>query len=224
MLENLININTKMIVLNYPNNPTGKILDSHLLEKIVSIAREYNLFILSDEVYLDYSFGQYNSILDYQYDKSIMVSSFSKTYAMTGFRVGYGIGNTNIISQMRKVQATSITSVAEPMQYSALVAIGDDIQGNIDSIQSRLNLICKRLQEMKTEFIVPNGAMYVFPKILAKNYSDDISLVYDLLQNGVAIAPGSGFGNSYKQFIRISACQSPKLLNEGLDILEKYLK
>jgi aspartate aminotransferase len=224
MLENLININTKMIVLNYPNNPTGKILDSHLLEKIVSIAREYNLFILSDEVYLDYSFGQYNSILDYQYDKSIMVSSFSKTYGMTGFRVGYGIGNTNIISQMRKVQATSITSVAEPMQYSALVAIGDDIQGNIDSIQSRLNLICKRLQEMKTEFIVPNGAMYVFPKILAKNYSDDISLVYDLLQNGVAIAPGSGFGNSYKQFIRISACQSPKLLNEGLDILEKYLK
>jgi aspartate aminotransferase len=224
MLENLININTKMIVLNYPNNPTGKILDSHLLEKIVSIAREYNLFILSDEVYLDYSFGQYNSILDYQYDKSIMVSSFSKTYAMTGFRVGYGIGNTNIISQMRKVQATSITSVAEPMQYSALVAIGDDIQGNIDSIQSRLNLICKRLQEMKTEFIVPNGAMYVFPKILAKNYSDDISLVYDLLQNGVAIAPGSGFGNSYKQFIRISACQSPKLLNEGLDILEKYIK
>jgi aspartate aminotransferase len=224
MLENLININTKMIVLNYPNNPTGKILDSHLLEKIVSIAREYNLFILSDEVYSDYSFGQYNSILDYQYDKSIMVSSFSKTYGMTGFRVGYGIGNTNIISQMRKVQATSITSVAEPMQYSALVAIGDDIQGNIDSIQSRLNLICKRLQEMKTEFIVPNGAMYVFPKILAKNYSDDISLVYDLLQNGVAIAPGSGFGNSYKQFIRISACQSPKLLNEGLDILEKYLK
>jgi aspartate aminotransferase len=224
MLENLININTKMIILNYPNNPTGKILDSHLLEKIVSIAREYNLFILSDEVYSDYSFGQYNSILDYQYDKSIMVSSFSKTYGMTGFRVGYGIGNTSIISQMRKVQATSITSVAEPMQYSALVAIGDDIHGNIDSIQSRLNLICKRLQEMKTEFIVPNGAMYVFPKILAKNYSDDISLVYDLLQNGVAIAPGSGFGNSYKQFIRISACQSPKLLNEGLDILEKYLK
>ena len=224
MLENLININTKMIILNYPNNPTGKILDSHLLEKIVSIAREYNLFILSDEVYSDYSFCQFNSILDYQYDKSIMVSSFSKTYGMTGFRVGYGIGNTSIISQMRKVQATSITSVAEPMQYSALVAIGDDIQGNINSIQSRLNLICNRLQEMKTEFIVPNGAMYVFPKILAKNYSDDISLVYDLLQNGVAIAPGSGFGNSYKQFIRISACQSPKLLNEGLDILEKYLK
>jgi aspartate aminotransferase len=224
MLENLININTKMIILNYPNNPTGKILDSHLLEKIVSIAREYNLYILSDEVYSDYSFGKYNSILDYQYDKSIMISSFSKTYGMTGFRVGYGIANNSIISQMRKIQATSITSVAEPMQYSALVAIGNNIQSNIDSIQARIILICKRLQQMKTEFIIPNGAMYVFPKILAKNFSDDISLVYDLLQNGVAIAPGSGFGNSYNKFIRISACQSAKLLNEGLDILEKYLK
>src|SRR5687768_16174517 len=123
VLENLININTKMIIINYPNNPTGKILDSHLMEKIVSIAREYNLYILSDEVYSDYSFVKYNSILDYQYDKSIMVSSFSKTYGMTGFRVGYGIANNSIITQMRKVQATSITSVAEPMQYSALVAL-----------------------------------------------------------------------------------------------------
>ena len=224
MLESLININTKMIILNYPNNPTGKVLDSHLLEKIVSIAREHNLYILSDEVYSDYSFGKYNSILDFQYDKSIMVSSFSKTYGMTGFRVGYGIANNNIISKMRKIQATSITSVAEPMQYSALAAIGNNIQTNIDSIQSRINLICKRLQLMKTEFIVPDGAMYVYPKILSKNYSDDISLVHDLLEKGVAIAPGSGFGNSYKKFIRISACQSSKLLNDGLDILEKSLK
>jgi aspartate/methionine/tyrosine aminotransferase len=77
---------------------------------------------------------------------------------------------------------------------------------------------------MKTEFIVPDGAMYVYPKILSQNYSDDISLVHDLLEKGVAIAPGSGFGNSYNKFIRISACQSAKLLNEGLDILEKYLK
>src|SRR5215203_360745 len=117
-LESLININTKMLILNYPNNPTGKVLDSNLIEKIVSIAKDHKLYILSDEVYSDYSFIKYNSILNYQYDKSIMVSSFSKTYGMTGFRVGYGIGNTNIISQMRKVQATSITSVAEPMQYS----------------------------------------------------------------------------------------------------------
>ena len=108
-LESLININTKMIVLNYPNNPTGKVLDSNLIERIVSIAKDHKLYILSDEVYSDYSFVQYNSILNYQYDKSIMISSFSKTYGMTGFRVGYGIANDDIITKMRKVQATSIT-------------------------------------------------------------------------------------------------------------------
>lgn len=222
-LENLININTKMLVLNYPNNPTGKVLDSNLIEKIVSIAKDYNLYILSDEVYSDYSFVKYNSILNYQYDKSIMVSSFSKTYGMTGFRVGYGIANNDIITKMRKVQATSITSVAEPMQYCALAALDNNIQSNIDSIKRRINIICKRLEQMNVEYIVPDGAMYVYPKIIAQNYSSDIALVYDLLEKGVAIAPGSGFGNSYKQFIRISACQSSKLLNDGLDILQKYL-
>lgn len=223
-LESLININTKMLILNYPNNPTGKVLDSNLLEKIVSIAKDHKLYILSDEVYSDYSFVQYNSILNYQYDKSIMISSFSKTYGMTGFRVGYGIANNDIITKMRKVQATSITSVAEPMQYCALAALdNNNMQSNIDSIKDRINIICKRLEQMSTEYIVPDGAMYVYPKITSQNYSSDITLVYDLLEKGVAIAPGSGFGNSYKQFIRISACQSSKLLNDGLDILQKYL-
>jgi len=222
-LESLININTKMIILNYPNNPTGKVLDSNLLGKIVSIAKDHKLYILSDEVYSDYSFVQYNSILNYQYDKSIMISSFSKTYGMTGFRVGYGIANNDIITKMRKVQATSITSVAEPMQYCALAALDNNMQSNIDSIKDRINIICKRLDQMNTEYIVPDGAMYVYPKITSQNHSSDITLVYDLLEKGVAIAPGSGFGNSYKQFIRISACQSSKLLNDGLDILQKYL-
>jgi aspartate aminotransferase len=223
ILDSLININTKLIVLNYPNNPTGKVLNSNLLEKIVSIAKEHNIFILSDEVYSDYSFVKYNSILDYEYDKSIMISSFSKTYGMTGFRVGYGIANNDMITKMRKVQATSITSVAEPMQYCALAALDTNMQSNIDSIKDRLNIICKRLEQMNIEYVIPDGAMYVYPKIVSQNFSNDITLVYDLLEKGVAIAPGSGFGSSYKQFIRISACQSPKLLHDGLDILQKYL-
>jgi aspartate aminotransferase len=209
--------------LNYPNNPTGKVLDSSLLKKIVSIAKDHSIYILSDEVYSDYSFVKYNSILDYEYDKSIMISSFSKTYGMTGFRVGYGIANNDIISKMRKIQATSITSVAEPMQYCALAALDNNIQSNIDSIKDRLNIICKRLEQMNIEYVIPDGAMYVYPKIISKNYSNDITLVNDLLEKGVAIAPGSGFGSSYKKFIRISACQSPHLLHDGLDILQKYL-
>lgn len=223
-LESLININTKMLVLNYPNNPTGKVLEDKLLEKMVTIAKDHNLYILSDEVYSDYSFINYNSILDYQYDKSIMVSSFSKTYGMTGFRVGYGIANNDIMKKMRQVQATSLTSVAEPMQYCALAALEtNNVQSNIDLIKDRIDIICKRLEQMNAEFVVPDGAMYVYPKIISKNYSSDIDLVDALLDNGLAIAPGSGFGQSYKQFIRISACQPVTVLNEGLDILEKFI-
>src|ERR671918_126540 len=124
--EDLVNSNTKMIILNYPNNPTGKILDDNTMRKIIELSKDYGLYILSDEVYSDYSFNGFKSILDYGYDKSIMISSFSKGHAMTGFRVGYGISNKNIISKMSAIQAVALTSVAEPMQYSALAAIGDD--------------------------------------------------------------------------------------------------
>ena len=223
-LESLININTKMLVLNYPNNPTGKVLEDRLIEKIVTIAKDHDLYILSDEVYSDYSFIKYSSILDYQYDKNIMVSSFSKTYGMTGFRVGYCIANNDIMKKMRQVQATSITSVAEPMQYCALAALEtNNVQSNVDLIKTRIDIICKRLDQMNAEYVVPDGAMYVYPKITSRNYSSDIELVYALLDNGLAIAPGSGFGQSYKQFIRISACQPTIVLNEGLDILENFI-
>jgi aspartate aminotransferase len=143
---------------------------------------------------------------------------------MTGFRVGYGIANNDIMKKMRQVQATSITSVAEPMQYCALAALEtNDVQSNVDLIKKRIDIICKRLDQMNAEYIVPDGAMYVYPKIISKNHSSDIDLVYALLGSGLAIAPGSGFGQSYKQFIRISACQPAAVLNEGLNILGNFI-
>jgi aspartate aminotransferase len=223
-LENLITDNTKMIAINYPNNPTGKILPPDIFDRIISLAKDYKLFLLSDEVYSDYSFLDFNSVLKSEYDKKIMISSFSKTYGMTGFRVGYGISNKDIITKMKDIQATSITSVAEPMQYCAMAVLGNDIQPNVDLIKSRIDLICKRIQKMKTKFVYPDGAMYVFPKITSDIYKSDIALVDKLLASGVAIAPGSGFGTNYKQFIRISACQPVDILNAGLDIIENILK
>ncbi|MFB5598663.1 MAG: aminotransferase class I/II-fold pyridoxal phosphate-dependent enzyme [Nitrososphaeraceae archaeon] len=223
-LENLITINTKMLVINYPNNPTGKILPQNILEKIISLVKDHKLFLLSDEVYSDYSFVDFNSVLQNEYDKKIMISSFSKTYGMTGFRVGYGISNKDIITKMKGIQATSITSVAEPMQYCAMAAVGNNIRPNVNLIKSRIDLICKRIQKMKTKFLYPDGAMYVYPEIISDIYTSDISLVEKLLENNVAIAPGSGFGANYKQFIRISACQTEEVLNKGLDIIENILK
>jgi aspartate aminotransferase len=220
-LQDMINGTTKMIVINYPNNPTGKILEEKTLEKIVSLARDNDLLLLSDEVYSDYAFHNFKSIVEYNYEKSITVSSFSKGHAMTGFRVGYGIANKNIIAKMVKFQATALTCVAEPMQYSALAAL----EANSNSIQNkrimkrRLDLVSNRLHNMSFTFVEPDGAMYVYPK-LKKGIDGDISLVEKLLDLGVALAPGSGFGESYREFIRISACQPAYLLEKGLDVLE----
>ena len=221
-LEEMINPNTKMIALNYPNNPTGKILDSKITEDIVSIVKDNNLYLLSDEVYSDYSFKKFfTSIREYDYDRSVLVSSFSKRYAMTGFRVGYAIANKEIITRLSKVQAAAITSVAEPMQRAALAAIGHDPSENIKTMKKRLEYISGRLKKISLRFIEPDGAMYVYPE-LPRGY--DIPLVEKLLEKGVAIAPGSGFGDYYRQFVRISACQPEKTLEKGLEIIESVIE
>ena len=155
-LEGMINSNTKMIILNYPNNPTGKVLDHKTMEKIVLIAKDHGLYLLSDEVYADYVFAEF-SIRKYDYAKSIVVGSFSKRYAMTGFRVGYGIANKDIISKMAKVQAVAITSVAEPMQQ-AVLALEVDPSENIKLMKKRLDFIYRKLKKMSLRCVEPEGA------------------------------------------------------------------
>lgn len=220
-LEEMINPSTKMIILNYPNNPTGKVLDSKTTEKIVSIAKDNGLYLLSDEVYADYVFSEFKSIRTYSYDKSILVGSFSKRYAMTGFRVGYGIANKDIISKMARVQAAGITSVAEPMQLAALAALPADPAENIKLMKMRLEFICRKLKEMSLRLVEPKGAMYAYPELPK---GEDIPIIQELLDHGVAIAPGSGFGNSYKRFVRISACQPEKVLERGLEIMASVIR
>ncbi|HEY1248458.1 MAG TPA: aminotransferase class I/II-fold pyridoxal phosphate-dependent enzyme [Nitrososphaera sp.] len=220
-LEEMISPNTKMIVLNYPNNPTGKLLDNKTVDKIVSIAKDHDLYLLSDEVYADYVFDEFKSIRSYSYEKSILVGSFSKRYAMTGFRVGYGIANKEIISKMARIQAVGITSVAQPMQQAALAALSTDPGENIRVMRSRLEFVCRKLKEMSLRVVEPKGAMYAYPELPS---GEDIPIIENLLVNGVAIAPGSGFGNSYKRFVRISACQPELVLKKGLEIMASVLK
>jgi aspartate aminotransferase len=222
ILEGMINAASGMIVLNYPNNPTGKVLDSRTMDKIVSIAKDHGLYLLSDEVYAEYTFnGVFKSIIEYDFNKSIMVSSFSKRHAMTGFRVGYSVAANEIVTKMARVQAVGITSVAEPMQRAALAALPEDHSENVRIMKTRLDFITSRLKAMSLRFVEPDGAMYVYPQLRA---STDFELVEKLLERGVAIAPGSGFGESYKAFIRISACQPTELLGKGLEIMAKVIR
>ena len=220
-IENTINSNTKMIVLNYPNNPTGKILPETLQDKIVELAKKNNLYVLSDEIYSDYAKTNWKSILSYNYDKSIVTQSFSKSHAMTGFRIGYAIADSKIIEKMAKLEALCLTNVSEPIQYIAMRALEADTSNNTNTVQSRLDVLAQKAQEMGLEFVAPDGAMYVFARVNQDGF-DGVDFANKTLEHGLAIAPGEGFGN-YKNFIRISACQDENTLMDGMNILNEVM-
>ncbi|MCV0391812.1 MAG: aminotransferase class I/II-fold pyridoxal phosphate-dependent enzyme [Nitrosopumilus sp.] len=216
-IRNVINQNTKLIVLNYPNNPTGKILPEKLQDNIVEIARENNLFVLSDEIYSEYAKKEWKSILSYNYDKSIITQSFSKSHAMTGFRIGYAIADKKIIEKMSKLEALCLTNVSEPIQYVAMKALEADISNNTNTVQNRLNVLEQKAKDLGLDFVSPDGAMYLFARINQEGF-DGVKFANDTLEKGLAVAPGEGFGD-YKNFIRISACQEEKTLIDGMNIL-----
>jgi len=225
-INNAINENTKMIVLNYPNNPTGKILPRKLLDSIVQIAKEHDLYILSDEIY-DYYYtdGDLQSPdiwTEYGYEKIIVTKSFSKSHAMTGYRIGWVIAEPSIIEKMSKLQALSLTNVSEPIQYVALQALKADTSKNTNMIKSRLEVLEKIAKDIGLEFSEETpGAMYLFAKTKYKNF-DATKFSEKLLERGVAIAPGEGFGD-YKEFFRITAIDETRL-KEGMRILDTVLK
>lgn len=221
-IEEAINSNTKMIILNYPNNPTGKILPQKLQDDIISFVIKKNLYVLSDEIYAQYSYRDWKSILSYNYQKSIVAQSFSKSHSMTGFRIGYAIASPQIIDKMASLQAICLTNVAEPIQYVALRALEADTTQNTNDAKSKLELVVKKAKEIGLDFVEPDGSMYIFAKF-RKDGFDGTRFSSHLLDYGLAVAPGEGFGD-YKDFIRISACQDEKKLMEGMDILEDVLR
>jgi len=235
-INNTINENTKMIVLNYPNNPTGKILPENMIKNIINIARKHDLYVLSDEIYeFYYSNSWWDSFkmrpgVVYGYEKTIVTQSFSKSFAMTGYRIGYAIADPSIIEKMSKLQALSLTNVSEPIQYVVLKALERMIRGGDGSsytgsnnllVRSRLKALVKSAKDIGLEFIEPDGAMYLFARTKYKNF-DATEFSEKLLKHGVAIAPGEGFGD-YKEFFRITAIDEEELI-EGMKILDTVLK
>jgi len=222
-INNTINENTKMIILNYPNNPTGKVLTEDMIEKIMFIAKDHDLYVLSDEIYEYYSRGGLDrkQVWTHNYEKSIVTKSFSKSYAMTGYRIGWVVAEPSIIEKMSKLQALSLTNVSEPIQYVAFQALEADTSENVKIVKSRLEALVKIAKDIGLEFIEPDGAMYLFAKTKHKDF-DATKFSEKLLEHGVAIAPGEGFGD-YKEFFRITAINATKL-KEGMTILDTMLK
>jgi len=230
-INNAINENTKMIVLNYPNNPTGKYFPEKIQDSIIEIAKKHDLYVLSDQIYAEFaehtkrptSGVSFKSVLEYNYKKSIITKSFSKSYAMTGYRIGWVVAEPSIIDKMSKLQALSLTNVSEPIQYVALQAIKTEeaVAENSRIIKSRLDTLVKIAKDIGLEFVEPDGAMYLFAKTKYKDF-DATKFSEKLLERGVAIAPGEGFGD-YKEFFRITAIDETRL-KEGMIILDSILK
>ena len=221
-IKETINSNTKMIVLNYPNNPTGKILPEKIQNEILDLAIKHELYVLSDEIYAQYSYEDWKSVISYNYKKAIITQSFSKSHSMTGFRIGYAISTPEIIEKMAKLQAICLTNVSEPIQYVAMKALEADTSNNSNIVKSRLDIMIKKANEMGLDFVKPDGAMYLFAKV-KKDGFDANDFSNKLLDYGLAVAPGEGFGD-FKNFIRLSACQDEKKLVEGMNILDNVLR
>jgi len=221
-LRNLIDKKTRLMILNNPNNPTSKVIEDEVLEEIVQIANNKGATILSDEVYSDISFVKTKSILDFG-DNHILVKSFSKTFAMTGWRIGYVIAKKELTEKMIKLNEITLTNVPVFVQQAALKAlelrqkIADKIR---EDYRRRADLACNILSKTKVRLSRPDAPFYLFPKY---DNLDSEKFTFDLLDKGIAIAPGTAFGD-YREHFRIALTVSEEEIELGLKIICEALQ
>jgi len=216
-LESLIDSETKMIILNNPNNPTSKVMDDKTLNGIVEIANKKGIIVLSDEVYGAISFNKTKSVLDYGTDsKHILSNGFSKTFTMTGWRIGYIIANKMFIDQVTKLNQITFNNVPVFIQEAAMkgLELREQIAENIKAkYKQRADLASKKLGAAGFKFTQPDAPFYVFPK---RDGLDGEKFTLNLLDSGVAVAPGTSFGDYHEHF-RISLTAPDNEIEAGLD-------
>lgn len=215
----------ELAVINYPNNPTGKIVGVKKFEGMLDHFRDTRIRVVSDEVYYDYTFGkEVRSILQYDVD-GVVIGSFSKSFGMTGFRIGFAISSKDLVEKMVELQRLMLTNVPEFVQLSALKAFDlypEEVRRNVAEVRGRMEGAERVLKSMPISYYRPDGGLYVFPRIDREGFESDSFSEWLLEEKGVAVAPGSMYGR-FKEFIRISLCTSPKLIRDGLDTLRRAL-
>lgn len=221
-LERLVTDKTRVLIVNSPSNPLGAILPESVLRELLGFARRHDLWVLSDEVYEYFSYGQKHlslASLDDE-DRVFSVFSLSKTYAMTGVRVGYLVTPPGLAATMRTVQEASISCVSTPDQYAALAALTGDQQHVADArehYRSNLDSACALLDSRGIGYLRPNGAFYLWIDLRHATDGDVASWAERfLLREHVAIAPGSAFGRSGEGWIRVCLAAKEADLLEGL--------
>ena len=230
-LLNAITDKTKILVLPFPNNPTGSIMTEKDLEPIAKICVEKDIYVISDEIYteLTYTGDKPASIIQFpgMKERTVLINGFSKAYAMTGWRLGYACGPDNIIKQMIKIHQFAIMCAPTTSQYAAVVALrdGDDAVATMrESYNQRRRYVLSRLSEMGIDCFEPEGAFYVFPSIKKFGMTSEEFCTKLLESQKVAVVPGDAFGDSGEGFIRISYAYSLKQLKEALERIEKFVQ
>ena len=215
-LERLIDSKTRMIILNNPNNPTSQVIDDEVLDGVVELANEKGVTILSDEVYGTIAFTKTKSILEYGGTNHIVTTGFSKTFTMTGWRIGYVIASKERVDLITKLNQITINNVPVFIQEAALKAL--ELQKQLankvkNEYQERAKIASEKLKATGLEFTEPRAPFYVFPR---KRGLDSERFTLELLDKGVAVAPGTAFGD-YREHFRISLTAPREDIEIALD-------
>ena len=228
-LLNAITDKTKILVLPFPNNPTGAIMEKEDLEKIAKVIIEKDIFVMSDEIYAELTYkDKHVSIISIpgMKERTILINGFSKAYAMTGWRLGYACGPKEIIKQMTKIHQYAIMCAPTTSQYAAVEALkngDDDIQEMKTAYNQRRRFLMNAFKEMGLECFEPYGAFYVFPCIKEFGMTSEEFATKFLKEEKVATVPGTAFGDSGEGFLRISYAYSLETLKIAMERLKNFI-
>ena len=229
-LKGALSDKTKAVILNFPGNPTGGVMDHEDYAKIVPIIKESGIFAVTDEIYAELTYeGKHCSIASFDEikDQVIVINGFSKAYSMTGYRVGYILANKTIIDMSLKVHQYTIMCASTPSQYAAIEAVnnGDrDIEEMFLSFKQRRNYIVKELNRIGLTTHMPQGAFYVFPSIRISGLKCEEFCEKLLDEENLALVPGNAFGQAGEGYVRISYAYSMEEIKKAIEKLEHFLQ
>lgn len=220
---------TKILVLPFPNNPTGAIMNRDELAEIARICIEKDIFVVSDEIYSELTYGGAHcsiASIEGMRERTIVINGFSKSHAMTGWRLGYACGPEVIMKQMLKIHQFAIMCAPTNSQYAAIEALrnGDeDVLRMKEEYNKRRNFMLTRLRGMGLQCFEPFGAFYIFPNIAKFGLTSDEFATKFLMEYKIAVVPGTAFGTSGEGFLRMSYASSLKNLKTAMDRLEHFI-
>ena len=230
-LRSAITPRTKALILPYPCNPTGAIMEKADLESVAAVLRDTNILVISDEIYAELTFGEAPHVsiasIDGMRERVVLINGFSKTFSMTGWRLGYACGPAPVMEQLTKIHQYAIMCAPTTSQYAAIEALrnGDEaVAAMLEEYDMRRRLIVNGFNKLGLACREPKGAFYAFPCIRSTGMSSEEFCEKLLYSEKVAVVPGTAFGESGEGFVRASYCYSTEHILEALSRIERFLK